>query len=94
VELFFKTLKQHLQVKKFVGTSVNAVKAQVWVALIAYLLMMMVKFQSKLGWGTSSIMAVLTVLLFAKERLKDIWSSAPKERCITTKLAQLPLFPF
>ena len=83
-----------MQVKKFVGTSVNAVKAQVWVALIAYLLMMMVKFQSKLGWGTSSIMAVLTVLLFAKERLKDIWSSAPKERCITKNIRMGRMFTY
>ena len=37
VELFFKTMKQQLQVKKFAGTSVNAVKIQIWVALIAYL---------------------------------------------------------
>lgn len=92
VELFFKVLKSHLQVRKFAGTSVNAVQAQIWVALIAYLLMMAVKFQSKLGWGTPSIMAVLTVTLFSNRELKSIWDDAPKERCVKSKQIQLLLF--
>lgn len=92
VELFFKVLKGYLQVRKFAGTSVNAVKAQIWVALIAYLLMMAVKFQSKLGWGTPSIMAVLTVTLFANKELKNIWDDAPKERCVKPEHVQLLLF--
>lgn len=93
VELFFKTMKQQLQVKKYVGTSVNAVKTQVWVALIAYLLLMLVKFQSKLGWGIPSIMAALTVVLFSNRVLTDIWADAPKERCVNIGLGQLALFP-
>lgn len=92
VELFFKVLKQHLQVKKFAGTSVNAVKAQIWVALIAYLLMMAVKFQSKLKWWIPSIMAVLTVSLFANRGLMSIWNDAPRERCINTGPFQYSLF--
>ena len=92
VELFFKVLKGQLQVRKFAGTSVNAVKAQIWVALIAYLLMMVVKFQSKLGWGMPSIMAVLTVMLFVNKELKSIWDDTPKERCVNAKQLQLPLF--
>jgi putative transposase len=93
VELFFKTMKQQLQVKKFVGTSINAVKIQVWVALIAYLLVMLVRFQSKLGWGMPSIMAALTVVLFANRELTSIWEDVPKERCINISLNQLTLFP-
>lgn len=93
VELFFKVLKSHLQVRKFAGTSVNAVQAQIWVALIAYLLMMVVKFQSKLGWGTPAIMAVLTVTLFTNRRLETIWDDAPKERCVKSDQIQLSLFP-
>lgn len=93
VELFFKTMKQQLQVKKYVGTSVNAVKTQVWIALIAYLLLMLVKFQSKLGWGKPSIMAALTVVLFSNRVLTDIWADAPKERCVNIGLGQLPLLP-
>ncbi|MGH7272857.1 MAG: IS4 family transposase, partial [Nitrospiria bacterium] len=73
VELFFKTMKQQLQVKKFLGTSVNAVKAQVWVALIAYLLLAIVRFQSKLSWGIPALMAALTVVLFSNRDLESIW---------------------
>jgi len=79
VELFFKNMKQHLQVKKLLGTSVNAVKVQIWVALIVYLLVMMVKYRSKLGWFTPSIMAVLTVVLFTNKCLEGIWGAVPKE---------------
>lgn len=93
VELFFKTMKQQLQVKKFLGTSVHAVKTQVWVALIAYLLLMLVRFQSRLGWGMPSIMAALTVVLFSNRVLTSIWEDVPKERCANIGLAQLSLFP-
>lgn len=94
VELFFKTMKQQLQVKKFLGTTVNAVKAQIWVALIAYLLLMIVKFQSRLGWGIPALMASLTVVLFANRELTSIWQEAPKERCTNIALGQLSLFQF
>ena len=93
VELFFKTMKQHLQVKKFLGTSVNAVTTQVWIALIAYLLLSMVKFLCKLGWSTPAIMAGLTVVLFANKELMSVWEDVPKERCININSAQLSLFP-
>jgi putative transposase len=94
VELFFKTMKQQLQVKKFLGTSVNAVKAQIWVALIAYLLLMIVKFQSKLGWGMPAMMAALTVVLFSNRELTSLWREAPKERCVNIGFGQLLLFQF
>ena len=51
IELFFKALKQQLKVKSFVGTSQSALLSQVWVALIAYLLLSYVKFKSKLIFG-------------------------------------------
>jgi putative transposase len=92
VELFFKTMKQQLQVKKFLGTSVNAVKTQIWIALIAYLLLMMVRFQSKLGWGMPAIMAALTVVLFTNRELTTIWDDAPTERCSNMWMLQLSLF--
>lgn len=91
VELFFKTMKQQLQVKKFAGTSVNAVKIQVWVALIAYLLLMLVKFQSRLGWGMPAMMAALTVVLFSNRDLTLLWLDAPKERLARYGPEQLSL---
>jgi len=75
------------------GASANAVKAQIWIALIAYLLIVMVKFRSRLGWGTPAIMAVLTVTLFANRTLKSIWEDAPKERRVKPISSQLSLFP-
>ena len=94
VELFFKTMKQQLQVKKSAGTSVNAVKIQIWVALIAYLLLMLVKFQSKLGWGLPPMMAALTVVLFLNRELISIWRDAPKQRSVIVGLNQQLLFQF
>jgi transposase len=91
VELFFKTMKQQLQVKKFSGTSVNAVKIQVWVALIAYLLLMMVKFQSKLGWSMPMIMAALVVMLLSNVALESLWGHVPKERLVRQRFHQLML---
>ena len=53
VELFFKWIKQNLKIKAFYGTSKNAVLSQIWIALIAYLLLLWVKFKTKAGRGTS-----------------------------------------
>lgn len=63
VELFFKTLKQNLRIKKFLGTSENAVKAQIWVALIAYLLVMLLRFLSASSISMPDAMAVIGSLL-------------------------------
>jgi len=93
VELFFKTMKQQLQVRKYLGTSVNAVKAQVWVALIAYLLLATVRFQSRLGWGIPALMAALTVVLFSNRDLTSLWEQAPRERCARIGFGQLSLWP-
>lgn len=89
IELFFKALKQNLQVKKFLGTSVKAVATQIWIALIAYLLVTLVKFQARLGWGIPAIMAALTVALFSCRSLASLWDVAPKERCSKQMLGQL-----
>lgn len=93
VELFFKTMKQHLQVKKFVGTSVNAVLMQVWVALVAYLLLMLIKYQARLGWSLPALMAALTVSLFENRELISLWEDVPKKRRSVVALNQLHI-PF
>jgi putative transposase len=51
IELFFKWIKQNLKIKAFYGTSQNAVLIQIWTALIAYLLLVWLKFKTKAGWG-------------------------------------------
>ncbi len=77
VEVFFKTMKQNLRVKKFLGTSMNAVKAQIMVALIAYLLIQMIRFGYKVRISMSDTMAVIGTMLLLKEPLKWILGELP-----------------
>jgi hypothetical protein len=64
VELFFKWIKQHLRIKAFYGTSANAVKTQVWVAVAAYVLVAIVKKRLALSQSLYAILQVLSVALF------------------------------
>jgi Transposase DDE domain/Domain of unknown function (DUF4372) len=76
IELFFKAIKQQLKVKSFVGTSKNALLSQLWVALIAYLLLSYLKFKSKFAWSLYTLCSVLPTNLFARRNLWD-WLNAP-----------------
>lgn len=76
IELFFKTLKQQLKVKSFVGTSKNALLSQLWVALITYLLLCYLKFRSKFGWSLYTLCSILPTNLFSRRNLWD-WLNAP-----------------
>ena len=76
IELFFKMLKQQLQVKSFVGTSRNALLSQLWIALIAYLLLCYLKFRSRFGWSLYTICSILPTNLFSRRNLWD-WLNAP-----------------
>jgi putative transposase len=78
VELFFKTLKQNLRIKKFLGTSVNAVKSQILVALIAYLLVQILRFISKTGISITDAMAVIGTLLMLREPISRLFGELPK----------------
>jgi putative transposase len=76
IELFFKSLKQQLKVKSFVGTSHNALLSQLWIALIAYLLLSYLKFKSKFQWSVYTLCSILPANLFARRNLWD-WLNAP-----------------
>jgi Transposase DDE domain/Domain of unknown function (DUF4372) len=78
VELFFKTLKQNLRVKKFLGTTVNAVKSQVLVALIAYLLVQILRFMAKSRISITDAMAVIATLLLHREPISRLFGELPK----------------
>jgi len=95
IELFFKAIKQQLKVKSFVGTSRNALLSQLWVALIAYLLLAYLKFKSKFSWSLYTLCSVLPTNLFSKRNLWD-WLNAPFfERAKTfINQPQLELFKF
>ena len=71
IELFFKALKQNLKVKTFVGTSSNALRTQIWTALIAILLLKHLQFRSKLNWALSNLVALLRWNLFT---YRDLWT--------------------
>lgn len=71
IELFFKALKQNLKIKTFVGTSANAVRIQIWTALIAIVLLKLLQFRSKLGWALSNLVALLRWNLFT---YRDLWA--------------------
>jgi len=71
IELFFKALKQNLHVKTFVGTSENAVKTQIWTALIAILLLKFLQLKSTFGWSLSNLSAMLRFNLLT---YRDLWA--------------------
>lgn len=71
IETFFKTLKQNLKIKTFVGTSANAVKIQIWTALIAMLILRFLQLRSKYNWSLSNLVALLRMNLFTH---RDFWA--------------------
>ena len=78
VELFFKTIKQNLKIKKFLGTSANAVKSQILVALIAYLLVQILRHQLRSNISIPDAMAVIGTLLLLKEPISRLLGSLPR----------------
>ena len=76
IELFFKALKQNLKVRSFVGTSENALRIQIWTALIAMLLFKWLHHLSKAGWSLSNLATMLRLNLFTYRDLRD-WLDDP-----------------
>ena len=70
IELFFKALKQNLKIKTFVGTGPNAVRTQIWTALIAMLLLKYLQLRSQRNWSLSTLVALLRWNLFT---YRDLW---------------------
>jgi transposase len=76
IELFFKSVKQLLKIETFVGTRANAVKIQIWTALITILILRYLKLRSKFGWSLSNLVALLRQQLFVHRPLWE-WLDAP-----------------
>jgi len=70
IELFFKAIKQNLKIKTFVGTSENAVKTQIWTALICMLILKILQMRSRFGWSLSNLAAMLRFNLLT---YRDLW---------------------
>jgi hypothetical protein len=76
VELFFKWIKQHLRIKAFFGTSENAVKTQIWIAISTYVLVAIVRKRLKLDLSMYEILQILSLTLFEKIPLPELLSRA------------------
>lgn len=94
VELFFKWIKQHLRIKRFYGTSENAVKTQIWIAVSVYVLVAIVKKRLDLNASLYTLLQILSVTLF--ERMPIYQALAEDEnRCNHPQITnQLELFAF
>jgi IS4 transposase len=95
VELFFKALKQTLKIKTFVGTGANAVRTQVWTALIAMLVLKCLPLKSKFAWSLSTLAALLRQQLFFCRDLyvwlDDPFQSPPARAAIHDDAQQLAI---
>ena len=92
VELFFKWIKQHLRIKAFYGTSANAVKTQVWIAVAVYVLVAILKKRLGLPQSLYTILQVLSVTLFEKVPLQQALALMPDMTSGDDDCNQLSLF--
>ena len=92
VELFFKWIKQHLRIKKFYGTSVNALKTQIWIAISVYVLVAIIKKELHLQASLYTILQILSITLFEKTPILEAFSLTECELQLTTSCKQLILF--
>ena len=76
IEIFFKMMKQNLKITSFLGTTRNAMISQIWIAMIAYLLLAYLKFKSTYEWTVNSLMKVLPTVLFSRRDLME-WLHHP-----------------
>ena len=91
VELFFKWIKQHLRIKAFYGTTENAVKTQIWIAISVYVLVAIVKKRLKLEQSLYSLLQILSVTLFEKTQLSQAFSQEEAMLSDTDRYKQLNL---
>jgi len=92
VELFFKWIKQHLRIKKFYGTSENALKTQIWIAISIYVLAAIIKKQLNLKPSLYRILQILSVTLFEKTPILEVLSLSDCEMELPIAYKQLILF--
>ena len=92
IELFFKWIKQHLKVKTFWGYSFNAVKIQIYIAMITYLLVALVKYQLKLKQTQYEILQILSISLLCKTPLLELFSNSYPQYVKEQEDSQLSIF--
>jgi transposase len=92
VELFFKWIKQHLRIKAFYGTTENAVKTQIWIAVSVYVLVAIIKKRLKLDMSLYTILQILSVTVFNKIPLYQMLTDSDHKNQIAANYNQLKLF--
>jgi len=92
VELFFKWIKQNLRIKTFYGTSENAVKTQIWIAVSVYVLVAIIKKRLKLEISLNTILQILSVTVFNKTPLFQMFTDTDYKKQTTADDNQLKLF--
>jgi len=94
IELFFKWIKQHLRIKAFFGTSENAVKTQIWIAVSVYVLVAIVKKRFRLEASLYELLQILSVTLFERDPIDQLLTLAPLDAHPLEHGNQLTLFEF
>jgi len=94
VELFFKWIKQHLRIKNFYGTSENAVKTQIWIAISVYVLVAIAKKRLKIELTLYTFLQILSITVFEKDPILQILSEGISQNHMDNKHNQLNLFDF
>ena len=94
VELFFKWIKQHLRIKKFYGTSENAVKSQIWIAVSVYVLVAIVKKRLNLDASLYTLLQIFSLTLFEKMPIQQAFAGTDYISAQDTTNNQLNLFAF
>ena len=94
VELFFKWIKQNLRIKTFYGTSPNAVKTQVWIAISVYVLVAIVRKELKLDKSLGEILQILSITLCEKTPIFTVLSGQSTGTDDSPCCNRLPLFDF
>lgn len=92
VELFFKWIKQHLRIKAFYGTSMNAVKTQIWIAISVYLLIAILKKQLQIEQSLYTILQILSLSLFEKSPILQLFTKTDYKDKTNEDAIQLSLF--
>ena len=92
VELFFKWIKQHLRIKVFYGTSENAVKTQIWIAISVYILVAIIKKRLKLKQSLYTILQIFSVSLFEKNLILKVLMPNRLQKYKPVQNKQLKLF--
>ena len=92
VELFFKWIKQHLRIKVFYGTTENAVKTQIWIAVSVYVLVAIIKKRLNLSASLYEILQILSLTMFERIPLDQLLSKIVSEQNYAVSLNQLSLF--